>query len=76
LIAAFVSSDIRTSHRNEGGRQVTEKVIEQGAVSYRFVAEGAPGDADAYEYQGDGEVPESVRDELAAHFDGGEDGDE
>jgi hypothetical protein len=68
-----VSSDISTSHRNEDGRQVTTKEIEQGAVSYEFRAVDDPGDASAYEYQGDGEPPESVREELAEHLSGGGD---
>jgi hypothetical protein len=51
-------------------------VIEQGAVSYEFEAVAAPGDPSAYEYQGDGDAPEGVREELAEHLSGGEDGGE
>lgn len=52
---------VNTIHsKNEHGRQVTERVVKQGAVEYRFRVTDA-----GHEYQGDGDPPDAALDALA-----------
>jgi|GEM_PF-3108249 len=62
--------NVTTRHwKDEHGEQVTERIVEQGAVEYRFRI-----GPDGYEYLGDGEPADGVREalpEIDADPDGG-----
>lgn len=52
---------VNTVHsKDEKGRQVTERIVEQGAVEYRFCVTNG-----RHVYQGDGDPPEAALDALA-----------
>lgn len=52
---------VNTVHsKDEQGRQITERVVEQGVVEYRFRVTDT-----GHEYQGDGDPPDAALDELA-----------